>query len=423
MASVPKCSAAAFIRRQQKGQVGFMQMFNVPEKIYFMPGAVQYLEKMPELHRVVVFTDKETIGAGILERLNYYLKRNGCTPVVDVFYDIGRIADLDSVERGVAILRSFKPDTIIALGGVNVIDTAKAAEAVFSNPELTLDQLADKYGCHSCERKMRIVCIPTTSGSGAEITSTAVVFGKDGKKYHLVDCNIKPDVAIVDSELVYEMNDDIEAAHGFEVLAHGIESYVSVMHSDYTDSFALSAIKAAFDYLPRACKDGSEDHFAREKMHNAAAISGMAYESTLCGINSALSHSVCSEIGIMKGIADAVLLPYTIEFNAAGKVSEAWPKYGKEGTAERYRQIAAYLGLDADTPAKGVKSLVAAVKKLAKEIGLQLSFVDAGAEVSYLNLVPFMAEKALEDRDMAGNPRVAAAEELEDILKKAYNGK
>ncbi|MGN0598516.1 MAG: iron-containing alcohol dehydrogenase [Oscillospiraceae bacterium] len=398
-----------------------MQLFNVPEKIYFMPGAVQYLEKLPELHRVVVFTDKETIGAGIYEHLKYYLERNGAAPVVDVFYDINRIADLDSVNRGVAILRNFKPDTVIALGGGNVMDTAKAAAAVFSNPDLTLDQLADKYSCNNCERKMRIVCIPTTSGSGAEITSTAVVFGQDGKKYHLVDCNIKPDVAIVDSELVFEASDEISAAHGFEVLAHGIEAFVSVMHSDYTDSFALSAIKATFDYLPRSCKNGSADHEAREKMHNAAAIAGMAYESTLCGLNSALSHSVSSATGVSKGIADAVFLPYTIEFNAAGNVSEAWPKYGKEGAAERYRQIAEYLGLDAGTPKKGVKSLVSAIKKLAKEIGVASSFESAGSD--YLNKISFMAEKALEDRDMAGNPRAAVACELEEILRAAYSGK
>ncbi len=398
-----------------------MQLFNVPERIYFMPGAVQYLEKIPELHRVVVFTDKETIGAGIYEHLKYYLERNECHPVVDVFYDINRIADLDSVNRGAAILRNFKPDTIIALGGGNVIDTAKAAETVFSNPDLTIDQLADKYACNKCEKAMRIVCIPTTSGSGAEITSTAVVFGQDGKKYHLVDCNIKPDVAIVDSELVYEASDELSAAHGFEVLAHGIEAYVSVMHSDYTDSFALSAVKTVFDYLPRSCRNGSADHEAREKMHNAAAIAGMAYESTLCGLNSALSHSVSSETGVSKGIADAVLLPYTIEFNAAGKVSEAWPKYGREGAAERYRQIAAYLGLDAETPEKGVKSLVSAVKKLAEEIGVPTNFESAGT--SFLNSIPFMAEKALEDRDMAGNPRAAVASELEEMFRSAYSGK
>lgn len=398
-----------------------MQLFNIPEKIYFMPDAVQYLEKLPELHRVVVFTDKETIGAGIYDHLKYYLERNVCNPVVDVFYDIDRIANLDSVNRGVAILRNFKPDTVIALGGGNVIDTTKAAETIYSNPDLTIDQLADKYACNSCEKKMRIVCIPTTSGSGAEITSTAVVFGEDGKKYHLVDCNIKPDVAIVDCKLVYEASDELCAAHGLEVLAHGIESFVSVMHSDYTDSFALSAIKTVFDYLPRSCKNGSSDHAAREKMHNAAAIAGMAYESTLCGLNSALSHSISSETGISKGIADAVLLPYTIEFNAAGKVSESWPKYGREGAAERYRQIAAYLGLDAETPAKGVKSLVSAIKNLAKEIGIPSSFGSAGPD--YLNKIPFMAEKALDDRDMAGNPRAAVASELEEILKKAYSGK
>ena len=156
-------------------------------------------------------------------------------------------------------------------------------------------------------------------------------------------------------------------------------------------------------------------------MHNAAAIAGMAYESTLCGLNSALSHSVSSETGVSKGIADAVLLPYTIEFNAAGKVSEAWPKYGREGAAERYRQIAAYLGLDAETPEKGVKSLVSAVKKLAEEIGVPTNFESAGT--SFLNSVPFMAEKALEDRDMAGNPRAAVAPELEEILRSAYSGK
>lgn len=399
-----------------------MQIFNVPEKIYFMPGAVQYLQKMPDLHRVVIFSDKETIAAGLLDRVNYYLERNECKPVIDVFYDINRVADLNSVEKGVGIMRSFKPDAVIALGGGNVIDTTKAAAAVFSNPELTIEQLANKYDCHKCEKKTRIVCIPTTSGSGAEITSNAVVFGEDGTKYHLTNCNIEPNVAIVDCELVYEATDKHSIAHGFEVLAHGIEAFASVMYSDYTDAFALSAIKMTFDYLPRACKNGAADHEAREKMHNAACIAGMAYESTLCGLNSALSHSVSSQTGVSKGISDAVLLPYTIAYNAETKVGEAWPKYDKEGAAERYRKIAEYLGLPADTPAKGTKSLIAEIKKLSKEIGAPSSFKEADSDRDFLNAVPLMAEKALEDRDIAGNPRVPAAEELEELLRKAYQG-
>lgn len=394
-----------------------MQIFNVPEKIYFMPGAVQYLEKLPEMHRVVVFADKETIGAGLLEHINYYIERNESAPVVDVFYDINRIADIASVNRGVSIMKSFNPDTVIALGGGNVMDTMKAAAALYSNPEMTIEQLADKYACNNVVKKARIVCIPTTSGSGAEITSTAVVFGEDGKKYHLVDCNIKPDVSIVDCRMV--IDDGRFAEHGFEVIAHGIEAYVSVMHSDYTDSFALSAVKTSFDYLARLCKNGRSDAEAAEKMHNAAAIAGMAYESTLCGLNSAVSHSVSSEAGVSKGVADAVLLPFTIKYNAASDVEKAWPKYGRDGAAERYRQIAAYLGLEADTCGKGVESLVSAIRKLAAEIGIMPNFSSVGSE--YLNKIPFMAEKALEDRDIAGNPRVPTAADIEEILRNAYN--
>ncbi len=394
-----------------------MQIFNVPEKVYFMPGAVQYLEKLPEMHRVVVFADKETIGAGLLEHINYYIERNESAPVVDVFYDINRIADIASVNRGVSIMNSFNPDTVIALGGGNVMDTMKAAAALYSNPEMTIEQLADKYGCNTAKKKARIVCIPTTSGSGAEITSTAVVFGEDGKKYHLVDCNIKPDVSIVDCRMV--IDDGRYAEHGFEVIAHGIEAYVSVMHSDYTDSFALSAVKTSFDYLARLCKNGKADAEAVEKMHNAAAIAGMAYESTLCGLNSAVSHSVSSEAKVSKGVADAILLPFTIKYNAAYNVEKAWPKYGRDGAAERYRQIAAYLGLEADTCEKGVESLVSAIRKLADEIGIMSNFGFVGSE--YLNKIPFMAEKALEDRDIAGNPRVPTAADIEEILRNAYN--
>lgn len=403
-----------------------MQLLNLPEKIYYMPGAVQYLAKMPDIHRVVVVTDRDSIKDGFMDRLNYYLEKNECTPVVDIFYDVNPCADTVSVYRGLDVMRSFRPDTVIALGGGNVMDIAKAMAALYSNPEKTLAEIADKYNCGKYEKKLKIVCIPTTSGLGAEITSSAVICDKEANvKYHLADCGIKPDVTITDCGFAYSASDDSAAVHGLEVLAHAVEAYASLLNSDYTDAFALHAIKMTFKYLPRACKNGSEDHQAREKMHNAAAIAGMAYESTLCGVNSALSHSVSAETGISKGLADAVLLPYTIEYNSKTEGSDmAWPKYGKQSAPERYRKIAAYLGLPAATAEEGVNSLISAINELMEKIGAPKTFKEAGAEeAAYLNLIPVMSARAADDRDIAANPRLVKEEELKELLRTAYYGK
>lgn len=403
-----------------------MQLLNLPEKIYYMRGAVQYLEKMPEIHRVLIAADHDALNAGFIHRLNYYLEKNESAPVIDVFYDINACADTDSVYRGVGLMKSFRPDTVIALGGGSVMDVAKAMSVLYANPEETLASISDKYNTKTYEKNVKIVCIPTTSGSGAEITSSAVIRDNEtGAKYHLVDCGIKPDVAIVDCGFAYSLSDESAAKQGMEVLAHALEAYTSVLYSDYTDSFALHAIKMVFDYLPRSCKNGGEDRLAREKMHNAAAIAGMAYESTLCGVNSALSHGVSAETGVSKSIADAVLLPYTIAYNADSNApSEVWPKYGKKAAAERYREIANYLGLPADTPEKGAESLIKAVNDLMDEIGVPKAFAEAGVEENtYLNLIPVMASRAENDRDIAGNPRLVKVKELKELLKSAYYGK
>jgi acetaldehyde dehydrogenase/alcohol dehydrogenase len=397
-----------------------MQLFNVPERIYYMPGAVQYLAKMPDIHRVLVVSDRENVK--FIERLNYYLEKNEEVPVVDVFYDVNHCADTDTVSRGVGAMRSFRPDTVIALGGGNVMDSAKAMAVLYANPDATLESIADEYNGETYEKKVKIVCVPTTSGSGAEITSTAVICDSEtGKKYHLTECGIKPDVAITDCGFVYSSTDEAAAKNGLEVLARGIEAYTSLLYNDYTDGLALHAIKMVFKYLPRSCKNGSEDRLAREKMHNAAAIAGMAYESTLCGVNSALSHSVSAEMGVSKGLSAGILLPYTIAYNSENSASEeAWPKYGKKAACERYREIAEFLGLPSSAAEEGVKSLIDAVKELIAEIGAPASFKAAGAEEAvYLNRLPAMAARAAEDRDIATNPRIPTEEELKAILKSA----
>ncbi|MBQ2823382.1 MAG: bifunctional acetaldehyde-CoA/alcohol dehydrogenase [Oscillospiraceae bacterium] len=411
-----------------------MQWFKIPEKIYFETGSVQYLAKMPEITRALIVCDPMMVQLGFLDRVTYQLRKNPGKVVIDVFSDVEPDPDLTTVRRGTEAMNRFKPDVIIAVGGGSAMDAAKAMWLFYENPDADFVGMAQKfldirkrvYKFPKLGKKSKLVAIPTTSGTGSEVTSFAVISDKSkNMKYPLADYELTPDVAIIDPEFVMTVPKVATADTGLDVLTHAIEAYVSVLASDYTDALALHAIKMVFKYLPRSYKNGAADPEAREKMHNASCIAGMAFTNAFLGINHSLAHKLGGEFHIAHGRANAILLPHVIAYNGETNPSKfmAWPKYGKFVAPERYQDIAKALGLPAKTPEEGVKSLVKAVKELMAELNVPYTIKELGIEEKkYMDVVPELAYKAFGDQCTTANPRLPKIEELCELYRLAYYG-
>jgi acetaldehyde dehydrogenase/alcohol dehydrogenase len=271
-------------------------------------------------------------------------------------------------------------------------------------------------------KKAKFVAIPTTSGTGSEVTSFAVITDKvNNTKYPLADYELTPDVAIIDPEFVMTVPPSVTADTGMDVLTHAIEAYVSVLASDFTDGLAMKAIQLVFEYLPQAYKNSSNE-LAREKMHNASCIAGMAFTNAFLGINHSLAHKLGGEFHIPHGRANAILLPHVIEYNAS-KPSKfvSFPKYETFIADRRYAEIAKALGLPASTVEEGVKSLIKAVRDLMKELNIPMTIAECKIDKKrFMAKVPELAEKAFEDQCTNANPRLPLVKELEEIYIKAY---
>ncbi|GIQ68501.1 aldehyde-alcohol dehydrogenase [Xylanibacillus composti] len=275
-----------------------MQWFKVPNKIYFERGATQYLAKMPDISRVLIVTDPVMVQLGYVERVSYYLGKRQTPVSLEVFSDVEPDPSVETVERGTALMRAFQPDCIIALGGGSPMDAAKAMWLFYEYPDTQFDSLKQKfmdirkrvYKYPRLGQKAKFVGIPTTSGTGSEVTSFAVITDKKlgNTKYPLADYELTPDVAIIDPDYVLSLPKTAVADTGMDVLTHAIEAYVSVMANDYTDGLAIKAIQLVFDYLESSYRDG--DAYARKKMHNASTIAGMAFANAFLGINHSLAH-------------------------------------------------------------------------------------------------------------------------------------
>jgi acetaldehyde dehydrogenase/alcohol dehydrogenase len=273
-------------------------------------------------------------------------------------------------------------------------------------------------------KKAKLVCIPTTSGTGSEVTPFAVITDKvEHKKYPLTDYSLTPTVAIIDPAFVMNLPRSIAADTGMDVLTHALEAYVSTLASDYTDGLAIQAIKLVFKYLERSYKNGKNDPEAREKMHNASTLAGMAFANAFLGMNHSMAHKVGAEFHVPHGRANAILLPYTIRYNGQKpqKLS-TWPKYNFYRADERYAEIAQILGLPASTVEEGVESLAKAVGNLGKAVGIKMNFASQGIDRdTWMNAVVKLSYLAYEDQCSPANPRVPMVEDMQKILRDAYD--
>ncbi|WP_281934864.1 bifunctional acetaldehyde-CoA/alcohol dehydrogenase [Paenibacillus tyrfis] len=410
-----------------------MQWFKVPPKVYFEKGSTQYLEKMPDITRVMIVTDAMMVKLGYVERLEYYLRKRKQPVAIEVFSEVEPDPSVDTVDRGTARMAAFKPDCIIALGGGSPMDAAKAMWLFYEYPDTSFDSLKQKfldirkrvYKYPRLGQKAKFVAIPTTSGTGSEVTSFAVITDnhKGNTKYPLADYELTPDVAIIDPEFVYSLPKTAVADTGMDVLTHAIEAYVSVMANDYTDGLAMKAIQLVFEHLENSFHTG--DPVAREKMHNASTIAGMAFANAFLGINHSLAHKWGGEYHTAHGRTNAILMPHVIRYNAQKPTKFAsFPKYNHFIADKRYAEIARVLGLPAKTTEEGVNSLITAVRKLNQSLGIPERFQDLGFDpADFEAKVDGLADRAFEDQCTTANPRLPLVTELADVYRNAFYGK
>lgn len=409
-----------------------MQWFKVPERIYFEYGSVQYLEKMPDISRAFIVTDEAMVSLGYADKVKYYLEKRGDSVAVEMFSDVEPDPSIETVERGAREMERFSPDVIIALGGGSVIDAAKGMWLFYEYPDADfnglhlrfLDIRKRAFKFPKMGGRARLAVIPTTSGTGSEVTSFAVISDKkNNMKYPLADYELTPDVAIIDPQFVVSLPKTATADTGMDVLTHAIEAYVSVMASDYTDALAIKAIELVMKYLPRAYENGGEDLEAREKMHNASCIAGMAFTNAFLGVNHSIAHKIGGEYHITHGRANAILLPHIIKYNSSAPTKMvSWPKYKNFIADKKYAEIAHKCGICTDCGVKtATDALIDAIEELKRKCDMPKTFEECGIDESeYMKKIPEIAAKAFEDQCTTVNPRLPLISEIEDILRKAY---
>ncbi|MGV9894639.1 bifunctional acetaldehyde-CoA/alcohol dehydrogenase, partial [Streptomyces tendae] len=410
-----------------------LQWFKVPPKIYFEPQAIRYLTSMPDVHRVTIVTDATMTRLGFVDRISRVLQRRREPVTLQIIDNVQPEPSIDSVQHGADLMRDFRPDTIIALGGGSPMDAAKVMWLLYEQPGIDFADMRQKFSdirkrafrFPTLGKQARLVCVPTTSGTGAEVTPFAVISDPaTGKKYPLADYALTPSVAIIDPLLTTALPPALAADSGFDALTHAIEAYVSVYANDFTDGLALHAIRLVFGHLDAAVNNRANAAEAREKMHNAGTIAGMAFGNAFLGIVHAMSHTLGATFHIAHGRTNAVLLPHVIRYNGTVPTKlTGWPKYENYRAPERFQDIARTLGLPAATAAEGVESLAAAVERLRDAVGIEPTFQALGVdERAFLDALPQQALNAYEDQCAPANPRMPMLDDMQELMRTAYHG-
>ena len=421
------------VKRVAKRRVN-MQWFKVPEKIYFEAGSIQYLEKMPNITRAFIVTDPGMVKFGYVDKILYHLRNRRDYVHSQIFSEVEADPSFDTIKKGVDQMNEFKPDVIIALGGGSPIDAAKGMWLFYEHPDADIEGMKLKfmdirkrtYKFPKLGEKSQLVAIPTTSGTGSEVTSFAVLSDKhNNRKYPFADYELTPNVAIVDPDLVMSLPKSITADTGMDVLTHALEAYVSNMASDYTDGLAEKAVELVFKNLRDAYNNG-DNKYAREKMHNASTIAGMAFTNAFLGVCHSMAHKIGAEFHLPHGRINAILLPYVIKYNGVRNPSKfvSFPKYEYYIADKKYADISRRMGFKANTDEEGVNSLIAEVRKLADDVNIPKSFKEAGIEeAEWMAKVDELADRAFSDQCTTANPRLPIVEELKQILIDSYYGK
>lgn len=411
-----------------------MLWFRIPPKVYFKYGCLPVaLRELQECKRAFIVTDKPLFDLGMCDRVVTVLEEMGVQP--EIFYDVEPDPCLSTVMRGLDRMNQFKPDVIIALGGGSPMDAAKVMWLMYEQPDTDFDGLAMRfmdirkrvYELSPLGQKALLVAIPTTSGTGSEVTPFAVVTDdRTGIKYPLADYALTPHMAIVDPELVLDLPKKLTAYGGLDALTHAIEAYVSVLASDYTNGLALEAIRLLFKYLPRAYHQGREDLKAREKVHYASTIAGMAFANAFLGVCHSMAHKLGSTFHVPHGLANALLISHVIRYNAtdAPFKQAIFPQYKYPNAKFRYARIADYLNLGGETEDDKVERLVVAIEALKRQLDVPMTLAEVlpADTRSFYDQVEEMAEQAFDDQCTGANPRYPLIRDLKELYVLAFLG-
>lgn len=413
-----------------------MLWHKLPKSVYFRRGSLPIaLSDLEGKKRAMVVTDRFLFNNGYADELVRLLK--GMSMEVEVFYEVEADPTLSIVRKGAEMANSFKPDVILALGGGSPMDAAKIMWVMYEHPNTAFEDLAMRfmdirkriYKFPKMGQKAELVCITTTSGTGSEVTPFAVVTDDaTGVKYPLADYELTPNMAIVDANLVANMPKSLCAFGGVDAVTHAMEAYVSVIANEYSDGQALQALKMLKEYLPSSYKNGKADMVAREKVHNAATIAGIAFANAFLGVCHSMAHKLGAEFHIPHGLANALLISNVIRYNANDNPTKqtAFSQYDRPQARRRYAEVADHLGLTAagDRTAAKIEKLLAWLDGLKKELDIPMSIREAGVpEEKFLAKVDALSVEAFDDQCTGANPRYPLISELKQVLLDSYYGR
>ncbi|GFZ97509.1 bifunctional acetaldehyde-CoA/alcohol dehydrogenase [Okeania sp. KiyG1] len=411
-----------------------MLWFRVPPKIYFKYGALPTaMRELAGKQRAFIVTDKPIYELGMTRGLENVLDE--VEVKYDIFYDVEPDPSLDTVNRGLEMMRKFNPDVIIAIGGGSPMDAAKIMWLMYEHPEIEFEGLAMRfmdirkrvYDLPPLGEKAILVAVPTTSGTGSEVTPFAVVTDRRNNiKYPLADYALTPTMAIVDPELVLNMPKSLTAFGGVDALTHAVEAYVSVLASEYTNGLSLEAIRLIFKYLPSAYNNGANDPKAREKMHYAATMAGMAFANGFLGVCHSIAHQLGAIFHIPHGLANALMISHIIRYNAtdAPFKQATFSQYKYPNAKWRYSRIADYLSLGGETEDEKVDLLIAAIEELKSQVGIPKAIKDvvSVSEAEFFARLDDLADQAFDDQCTGSNPRYPLISDIKQLLTNAYHG-
>ncbi len=412
-----------------------MLWFRAPEKVYFkkgcMPVALDELKHVMDKKRAFIVTDSFLYMNGYTKPITDKLDELGI--VYQCFSDVQPDPTLANAQAGAKAMTAFKPDVIIALGGGSAMDAGKIMWVMYEHPEVDFQDMAMRfidirkrvYTFPKMGEKAYFVAIPTSSGTGSEVTSFAVITDQEtGVKYPLADYELMPDMSIVDADNMMSQPKGLTSASGVDVLTHALEAYASVMATDYTDGLALKAMKNVFEYLPRAYENGN-DVEARCKMADASCMAGMAFNNAFLGVCHSMAHKLGAFHHIPHGIANALLISMVVEYNAAEcpRKMGTFSQYQYPHTMARYAECARFVGIQAKDDAEAVQKLIVKIEELKEKVGIKKTIADYGVDEKYfLETLDDMCEKAFDDQCTGANPRYPLISEIKDMFLRAYYG-
>ena len=413
-----------------------MLWFRSPEKIYIkkgcLPVALDELKTVMNKKKVFIVTDNFLYSNGYIKPITNKLDEMGIS--YTAFWDVEPDPTLASAKAGAALMQSFKPDCIIALGGGSAMDAAKIMWVLYEHPEADFMDMAMRfidirkrvYTFPKMGEKAYFIAIPTSAGTGSEVTPFAVITDeKTGVKYPLADYELLPNMAIIDTDYHMSAPKGLTAASGIDAVTHAVEAYAAMLATDYTDSLALGALKVVFEYLPRAYENGQTDVVAREKMANAATMAGMAFANAFLGVCHSMAHKLGAFHHLPHGVANALLINEVIRFNSSETPVKmgTFSQYDHPHTLARYAEIAEHLGLGGSTNEEKMENLIKAIDELKEKVGIKKTIKDYGIdEADFLARLDEMVEQAFDDQCTGANPRYPLMSEIKQMYLNAYYG-